>query len=71
MNQHIEPIKRALEEFCREYTGRDTGWHVETRLHSITKSVRSVIVMPEFAQLGITERINFEQGNGDYQGNQR
>jgi len=58
MNQHIKPIKRALEEFCREYTGRDTGWHVETWLHPITKSVQSVIVMPEFAKLGITERIN-------------
>ena len=58
MNQHIKPIKRVLEGFCREYTGRDTDWYVETWLHPITKSVQSVIVMPEFAKLGITERIN-------------
>jgi len=58
MNKHREPIKQALEGFCREYTGRDTGWHVETWLHPITKSVQSVIVMPEFAPLGITERID-------------
>ena len=58
MNKHREPIKQALEGFCREYTGRDTGWLVETWLHPITKSVQSVIVMPEFAKLGITERIN-------------
>jgi hypothetical protein len=58
MNKHREPIKRALEGFCRDYTGRDTGWYVETWLHPITKSVQSVIVMPEFAPLGITERIN-------------
>jgi len=58
MNQHQEPIKRALEGFCRSYTGRDTGWLVETWIHPITRSVQSVIVMPEFALLGITERQN-------------
>lgn len=58
MNQHQEPIKRALEGFCRSYTGRETGWLVETWLHPITKSVQAVLVMPEFAPLGITERIN-------------
>ena len=58
MNKHQEPIQQALEDFCREYTGRDTGWHVATWLHSITKSVQSVVVMPEFAQLGITTRQN-------------
>jgi hypothetical protein len=57
MNPHKEPIQRALEAFCRAYTGRETGWHVETWLHPITKSVQSVIVMPEFAQLGLTERV--------------
>ena len=58
MNPHREPIKQALEGFCREYTGRETGWLVETWFHPITKSVQSVIVMPEFASLGITERQN-------------
>jgi acid stress-induced BolA-like protein IbaG/YrbA len=58
MNPHHDPIKRALEGFCREYAGSDTGWHVKTWLHPITGSVQSVIVMPEFASLGITKRQN-------------
>jgi len=58
MNRHQEPIKRALEGFCREYTGRETGWLVETWLHPITRSVQAVVVMPEFAPLGITGRVN-------------
>jgi len=57
-NRHQEPIKRALEEFCREYTGRETGWRVETWLHPITRSVQAAIVMPEFEPLGFTERLN-------------
>jgi acid stress-induced BolA-like protein IbaG/YrbA len=47
-----------LEEFCRDYTGRETDWHVETWLHPITRSVEAAVVMPEFAQLGITKRQN-------------
>lgn len=56
MNRYQEPIKKALENFCREYTGRDTGWRVETWLHPITKSVQAVIVMPEFGSLPTTQR---------------
>jgi hypothetical protein len=57
MNTHLKPIQQALESFCREYTGRDTGWQVETWLHPITKSVQAVIVMPEAEKLGLTERV--------------
>jgi hypothetical protein len=47
-----------LEEFCRNYTGRDTGWFIETWLHPITKSVEAAIVIPEFESLRFTERLN-------------
>jgi hypothetical protein len=57
-NQHRELIQQALEEFCRDYTGRDTDWRVETWLHPITKSVQAAIVIPEFESLGFTERLN-------------
>jgi acid stress-induced BolA-like protein IbaG/YrbA len=58
MNSRQKPIKQALEAFCREYTGRDTGWQVETWLHPITRSVQAAIVMPEFENLGIGEKVN-------------
>jgi hypothetical protein len=61
-NKHQEPIQRGLEDFCREYTGRETGWHVETWLHPITKSVQAAIVVPEFEQLGFTERLKVLSG---------
>ena len=57
MNKHEEAVRRALEDFCREYTGRDAGWRIETWLHPVTRSVESAVVMPEFAGLGITGRI--------------
>lgn len=56
MKRHREPIRRALEAFCRHLTGRDDGWHVETWLHPITKGVESVLVAPEFEGMGITQR---------------
>ena len=56
MKRHREPIRNALEAFCRHLTGRDDGWHVETWLHPITKSVESVLVAPEFEGMGITRR---------------
>ena len=58
MNSHRDPIKRTLEAFCREYTGRNTGWRVETWLHPITKSVQAAIIMPEFGDLGAGEKVN-------------
>jgi hypothetical protein len=61
-NKHQEPIQRALEEFCREYTGRETGWHVETWIHPITKSVQAAIVIPEFEPVDFTERLEVLTG---------
>ena len=58
MNRYEEAVKRVLEQFCREFTGRDSGWQVETWLHPTTRSVRSVTVVPEFSRLGKSERLN-------------
>ena len=56
MSRHREPIRKALEAFCRHHTGRDDGWHVEMWIHPITKSVQSAIVMSKFEGMSITER---------------
>ena len=58
MNKYEDAVKRTLEQFCREDTGRATGWYVETWLHPTTRSVRSVTVVPEFEKLGFTQRVN-------------
>jgi hypothetical protein len=57
MNRHERAVREALEAFCREYTGRDSGWRVETWLHPVTRSVQSVVVMPEFAAIDFSERV--------------
>ncbi len=58
VNRHEKAVRDALEAFCREYTGRETDWHVETWLHPLTRSVESVAVLPEFERMGIAEAVN-------------
>ena len=58
MNRHEKAVREALEAFCREYTGRETDWHVETWLHPISRSVESVVALPEFEKMGLAGRID-------------
>ena len=46
--RHRKPIEDALRAFCRDFTGRDDGWHVETWHHPITNNVHAAVVAPEF-----------------------
>lgn len=62
MNTHEKAVSEALEAFCRDYTGRDSGWHVETWLHPITRSVESVVALPEFERIEPTERVELLVG---------
>ena len=58
VNSHEKAVREALEAFCRDFTGRDTGWYVETWLHPLTKTVESAVAAPGFEKMGLTERIN-------------
>jgi stress-induced morphogen len=49
-------VEQALRAFCREFTGRETGWHVETWYHPIVKSVEAAVVAEEFANLRFMQR---------------
>lgn len=56
-NEHEKAVKEVLEQFCREYTGRDTEWEVVTWRHPVTHSVKAAVVLPEFRGMDISEGV--------------
>ena len=54
--KHRQSIEDGLRAFCREFTGRDTDWHVETWYHPVTKTVEAAVVAREFEKLARTAR---------------